>query len=247
MLHFSDSESSHAPRRFQSDADRLKHARVRPVGSVLSRCSLERPLVCFLGFLGLPSAAPTRADDRRLAVEDVSHLLGDAIRRHPQGFVDMDVALGYASGSMSQKRRDGQLGEAEVAGEACEGMTQRVRRDVGDLGALADAVEHADDADEMPFAPVGREEERRFGLGLSEEEFDGRLADYPGLRAALGVRETPNTRRCQIGSRRSSPASTFRQTRCSGSSQRAFSSASCVRNTARSISPAIHHKPLPRR
>lgn len=66
----------------------------------------------------------------------------------------MDVALGNAPRGMSQERGDGQLGEAEIAGEAREGVAKRVRRDVGQSGALADAVEHADDADEMPVPSI---------------------------------------------------------------------------------------------
>ena len=55
--------------------------------------------------------------------------------------------------------------------------------------AFADAIEHPDDADEMPLAPIGREEERRLHLRLIEEEIDGGLADDAVLRAALRVGE----------------------------------------------------------
>jgi hypothetical protein len=58
---------------------------------------------------------------------------------------------------------------------------------------------------------------------------------------------TRSTRLCQIGSKRSSLASTCRRTRGSVSSRRAFSSASCVRSIAPSTSQAEHYKPLPRR
>jgi hypothetical protein len=57
-------------------------------------------LARFLPLLRMRGFAAARTLDGRLAVQDTGDLLGDAIRRHSQGFVDMDVALSDASGGV---------------------------------------------------------------------------------------------------------------------------------------------------
>ena len=99
----------------------------------------------------------------------------------------MDVALGHAARRVAEQRRDRQLGKAEIAGDAREGVAQGMWGDVLQLRHCADAIEHAYDPDEMPFAPIGREEEARSGLWLSQQQVDGGAADDPRLRAALRI------------------------------------------------------------
>ena len=125
----------------------------------------------------------------RAAIQEIGYLCGHPIRRELQRFVDMDVALGNAAGRVAEQRRDRQLRKSEIAGHAGEGVAQRVWRDVVQPGARADAVENAHDADEMPFAPIGGEEEGRFRLWLIEQQFNCRAPDDPCLGAALGVRK----------------------------------------------------------
>lgn len=109
----------------------------------------------------------------RTTIEEIGHLAGYPIGRHPQRFVDVDVALGNASSGMAKQRPDGQLGEAEIACEAGVRVAQRVRSDAFQPGLLTHAVEDAHHADEMTVAPIGREEEGRLHLGLVEEQIDG--------------------------------------------------------------------------
>ncbi|MFG1352673.1 hypothetical protein, partial [Xanthobacter autotrophicus] len=66
-------------------------------------------------------------------------------------------------------------------------MAQRMRGNVLQPRHRADAVEHAHDTDEMPLAPIGREEEARSGLLLRQQQVHGCAADDPRLRAALRV------------------------------------------------------------
>ena len=56
----------------------------------------------------------------------------------------MDMALGEPVRGVPQVCGDDQLREAKTAGEASEGVAQRVLRYARELGALADAVQDAD-------------------------------------------------------------------------------------------------------
>jgi len=56
----------------------------------------------------------------------------------------MDIALGDPARGVPQVHGVGQLRETRIAGKASERVAQRVPRYVGELGALADAVQDAD-------------------------------------------------------------------------------------------------------
>lgn len=46
----------------------------------------------------------------------------------------MDVALSHATRGMTEQGRNGQLGKIEIAGQAGEGVAQRMRRDICQAG-----------------------------------------------------------------------------------------------------------------
>jgi hypothetical protein len=75
-------------------------------------------------------------------------------------FVDVDIDLGHASRGVTQERGDRQLGEAEVASDAAEGMPQGVGCDSLDLSRGAEARQAALRRREMAVADIGGEDIR---------------------------------------------------------------------------------------
>jgi len=75
--------------------------------------------------------------DRRLAV---GHLIRDPICRQPQRLVDMDVALRTPPSRIAEQHRNSQLGKAEIAGGAGEGMSERRMRSSPPSGSDGDVA-----------------------------------------------------------------------------------------------------------
>ena len=63
--------------------------------------------------------------------------MGDAVCRHPYGFIDMHIALGHAARSVTEQGGDGQLHKAEVGRDAGKRVAQRMRRDALQTRAVA--------------------------------------------------------------------------------------------------------------
>lgn len=144
-------------------------------------------MICSPDVLRLSRPTSRRTRSRHLSIQDVGHLVRDAVGGEPQRLVDMDIALRHGARRAAEQRRDRQFGKAAVASYAREGVAQGVRGDVLESRPCADAIEHAYDPGEMAFTPIGREEEARSGLWLSQQQVDGGAADDPRLRAALRV------------------------------------------------------------
>ena len=104
----------------------------------------------------------------RSPVQEIGYPCRHPVRRELQRFVDMDVALGDATGGVAEQRRDRQLRKPEIAGHAGEGMAQSVRCDIVKPGDRADAVENANQANEMPVAPIGGKKKGDFVSGRSK-------------------------------------------------------------------------------
>jgi hypothetical protein len=89
---------------------------------------------------------------------------------------------------MSKEIRDRKFGKAEVARDAGEGMAEYMRGYILEFRLSANALEDADNANEMSISPVGRkDEERPLTRRLSLDAVHRNFSKDPDLCAALGV------------------------------------------------------------
>ena len=92
---------------------------------------------------------------------------------------------------MAKQCPDRQLGEAEIAGDAAEGVAQRVRRDTLNTDAGAEPEEAGLGRREMAVGNIGREDIRIIAASrLAGSDLRGGRADRTDLRIALGVGES---------------------------------------------------------
>ena len=56
-----------------------------------------------------------------------------------KGLVNVGVALGHTSGSVTKQGRDRQFGKSEITGDTAKGMAQRVRSDALNLRGGAES------------------------------------------------------------------------------------------------------------
>src|ERR1700730_151239 len=95
-----------------------------------------------------------------VAIRQPGDLGSDLVGRHDECAVQMYVALGDASRRMTEQPRYRQFGEPEVASDAREGMAKHMGRHVIEFRLRANAVEDADNPDEMPVSPICGKDER---------------------------------------------------------------------------------------
>ena len=89
---------------------------------------------------------------------------------------------------MAKQTRNRKFGEAKIARNAGEGMAEHMRGHSLKFRLPANTVEYADDADEMPVAPVGRKDEDRTRTrGLGFDAVHRSFSKCSDLFAALGV------------------------------------------------------------
>src|SRR6187455_2868815 len=82
------------------------------------------------------------------------------------------------------------FGEAKIACNAGEGVAEHMRRHGLKLRLSANTVEYADDADEVPVAPVGwKDEERPRARRLSIDAVHRCFSECSDLCTALRVRK----------------------------------------------------------
>jgi hypothetical protein len=131
----------------------------------------------------------TRADDRRLAVDNIGHLLRDAISRHSQRLVDLNAALGDTARSVPKSA-------AMVSSEKARSPARLAKLWRSVCGVTSASLARSQIRSstgttpiKMPVAPISRKEERRLRLRLIEQEVNGALPNHASLGAALGVRE----------------------------------------------------------
>ena len=84
----------------------------------------------------------------------------------------MHIALGHSLGGVPKKAGDGQFRKAKLRGDARKGMTKNVGRYTGELCSPANAIEHADHADEVAFAHVGNRCSLRVYIGKTASFVD---------------------------------------------------------------------------
>ena len=77
----------------------------------------------------------------------------------------MNVALRHPAGCVTEQGGDRQFREPQVTSNAREGMAERVWRHVLQSRGATRPLEHPHDADEVPVAPICRED---VGRALSE-------------------------------------------------------------------------------
>lgn len=130
-----------------------------------------------------------RPDPRRQSsAKQASDHARDPVGRHAHRLINVDVALSDAACRVPEQGGDGQLGEAEVAGDAGEGVPKHVRRDTLQLRALAGAIEHPDHTDEVALAPIGRKYVGSpFPAWEALDQLAGDRPDDPDLRSAFGI------------------------------------------------------------
>jgi hypothetical protein len=94
-----------------------------------------------------------------VAIQQSRDLGGNLVGRHDKCTVQMYVALGDASRRMTEQSRYRQFGEPEVASDAREGMAKHMGRHVIEFRLRANAVEDADNPNEVSVSPVcGKDE-----------------------------------------------------------------------------------------
>src|SRR5271166_1422668 len=124
-------------------------------------------------------------------IQEFRNPLRHTVGSYNKGAVQMHIALGHAAGRVAEQAGDRQLGKAEIAGYAGKGVTENMWRHVTKLRLRADPVDHPNHPDEMPVAPVGREDIlRTFPTYSSVDAGDRGLPENPDLPAAFGVGKT---------------------------------------------------------
>src|SRR5258708_32700307 len=95
---------------------------------------------------------------RYAAIKQYRNLHRHTVGCYDQRGIQVDVVLCDAARGMSKETRDRKFGKAEVACDAGEGMAEHMRGYILEFRLSANALEHADHANEMSISPVGRKD-----------------------------------------------------------------------------------------